>query len=151
YFTYHAVPTNNQALAAFRFFVTEFWQRSLRRRSQKDGTTWHQIAQLAKDWLPKPDTLHPWPRIRFAVTHPRWEPYAGKPHVRFCAGGAMKIASLPLHRRAVILGLGSATAAAALRSPRVELAQQDAMPVIGILHSTPLTARAPYVGAFLMG
>ena len=28
-------------------------------------------------------------RIRrmLAVTHPRWEPYAGKPHVRFCAGG----------------------------------------------------------------
>jgi RNA-directed DNA polymerase len=26
--------------------------------------------------------------IRFAVTHPRWEPYAGKPHVRICAGGA---------------------------------------------------------------
>ncbi len=28
-------------------------------------------------------------RIRqaFAVTHPRWEPYAGKPHVRFYAGG----------------------------------------------------------------
>ena len=23
-----------------------------------------------------------------AVTHPRQEPYAGKPHVRFCAGGA---------------------------------------------------------------
>ena len=23
----------------------------------------------------------------FAVTHPRWEPDAGKPHVRFCAGG----------------------------------------------------------------
>ena len=23
----------------------------------------------------------------FAVTHPRWEPHAGKPHVRFCAGG----------------------------------------------------------------
>ena len=29
-------------------------------------------------------------RIRqaMAVTHPRWEPYAGKPHVRFCAGRA---------------------------------------------------------------
>ena len=27
---------------------------------------------------------------RFAVTHPRWEPYAGKPHVRFCAGGAQE-------------------------------------------------------------
>ena len=38
-------------------------------------------------------------RIRqaIAVIHPRWEPYAGKPPVRFCAGGAMKIASLPLH------------------------------------------------------
>jgi hypothetical protein len=29
-------------------------------------------------------------RIRktFAVIHPRWEPYAGKPHVRIWAGGA---------------------------------------------------------------
>ena len=29
-------------------------------------------------------------RIRqaVAVTHPRWEPHAGKPHVRICAGGA---------------------------------------------------------------
>ena len=25
---------------------------------------------------------------RFAVKHPRWEPDAGMPHVRFCAGGA---------------------------------------------------------------
>ena len=23
---------------------------------------------------------------RFAVKHPRWEPYAGNPHVRICAG-----------------------------------------------------------------
>ena len=29
-----------------------------------------------------------WPNQRFAVTHPRWEPDAGMPHVRFCAGGA---------------------------------------------------------------
>jgi len=33
---------------------------------------------------------------RLAVIHPRWEPYAGKPPVRFCAGGAMQIACLPL-------------------------------------------------------
>ena len=25
--------------------------------------------------------------VRPAVTHPRWEPYAGKPHVRIWAGG----------------------------------------------------------------
>jgi hypothetical protein len=27
--------------------------------------------------------------------YPRWEPYAGKPHVRICAGGARQLASLP--------------------------------------------------------
>jgi hypothetical protein len=40
-------------------------------------------------------------RIRkVAVTHPRWEPYAGKPHVRFCAGGGEQSPSLP--RRCVV-------------------------------------------------
>src|SRR5437660_4577215 len=40
-------------------------------------------------------------RIRqaVAVTHPRWEPHAGKPHVRICAGGARQLASLPLKDR----------------------------------------------------
>jgi RNA-directed DNA polymerase len=90
YFNYHAVPTNGPALAAFRFFVTELWKRALQRRSQQDGTTWQRITRLANDWLPKPRILHPWPWIRFAVTHPRWEPYAGKPLVRFCAGGAQQ-------------------------------------------------------------
>src|SRR5215467_12111981 len=54
-------------------------------------------------------------RIRqaIAVIHPRWEPYAGKPPVRFCAGGAMKIASLPLQRRAFISLMGGAGAAMA--------------------------------------
>ena len=32
----------------------------------------------------------------FAVTHPRQEPYAGKPHVRICAGGGDETPSLPL-------------------------------------------------------
>jgi hypothetical protein len=30
----------------------------------------------------------------------RWEPYAGKPHVRICAGGAQQWASLPRQRPA---------------------------------------------------
>jgi group II intron reverse transcriptase/maturase len=88
YFNYHAVPTNGQALDAFRHHVTDLWRRTLRRRSQKDRMTWARMTQLVDDWLPKPIILHPWPSDRFAVTHPRWEPYAGKPHVRFCAGGA---------------------------------------------------------------
>jgi RNA-directed DNA polymerase len=88
YFNYFAVPTNDRTLSAFRAHVIDLWRRSLRRRSQKDGTSWDRIGRLANDWLPKPHPLHPWPSAGFAVTHPRWEPYAGKPHVRFCAGGA---------------------------------------------------------------
>jgi group II intron reverse transcriptase/maturase len=88
FFQYHAVPTNSRALAAFRFHVIELWRRTLRRRGQKHRMTWQQIGKLADDWLPKPRILHPWPNQRFAVKHPRWEPYAGKLHVRFCAGGA---------------------------------------------------------------
>src|SRR5215203_625413 len=87
YFNYYAVPTNARALDVFRHHVTDLWRRTLRRRSQKDRLTWARMTQLADAWLPKPIILHPWPSERFAVTHPRWEPYAGKPHVRFCAGG----------------------------------------------------------------
>jgi RNA-directed DNA polymerase len=89
YFNYHAVPTNGRALEVFRHHVTDLWRRTLRRRSQKHRMTWTRMTQLVDAWLPKPTILHPWPSDRFAVTHPRWEPYAGKPPpVRFCAGGA---------------------------------------------------------------
>jgi RNA-directed DNA polymerase len=88
FFAYHAVPTNIQALAVFRERVTELWRQALKRRSHRDKTTWERARKIADDWLPKPKILHPWPEDRFAVKHPRWEPYAGKPHVRFCAGGA---------------------------------------------------------------
>jgi hypothetical protein len=88
YFNYHAVPTNCRALAAFRDAITCLWQRLLRRRSQRGAINWERMKSLADAWLPKPRILHPWPNQRFAVRHPRWEPYAGKLHVRFCAGGA---------------------------------------------------------------
>jgi group II intron reverse transcriptase/maturase len=90
HFNYFAVPTNGRALASFRFFVIDLWQRTLRRRSQRDRTTWKRIARLAHDFLPKPRILHPWPERRFAVIHPRWEPYARIGHVRICAGGAQQ-------------------------------------------------------------
>jgi RNA-directed DNA polymerase len=85
-FNYHAVPTNARALGSFRYHVTDLWRRSLRRRSQRDGFTWSRITKLADDWLPEPRILHPWPSLRFAVKHPRWEPYAGIPLVRIYAG-----------------------------------------------------------------
>jgi RNA-directed DNA polymerase len=88
YFRYHAVPTNRHALVVFRDEVTRAWRHVLSRRSQKGRITRKQMRSIAEAFLPKPKILHLWPRQRFAVTHPRWEPYAGKPHVRFCAGGA---------------------------------------------------------------
>jgi group II intron reverse transcriptase/maturase len=71
FFAYHAVPTNGRALMAFRYHVTDLWRRSLRRRSQKDHTTWARVTTLTDDWLPKPRILHPWPNQRLAVKHPR--------------------------------------------------------------------------------
>jgi group II intron reverse transcriptase/maturase len=88
YLNYHAVPTNGRALAAFRYHIVDLWKRTLRRRSQKDRTSWARVGRLANDFLPKPRILHPWPQMRFAVRHPRWEPYALIGPVRFCAGGA---------------------------------------------------------------
>ena len=71
HFAYFAVPTNSRALDAFRQHVTDLWRRSLRQRSQRGGLTWERIATVTDHWLPKPRILHPWPSVRFAVTHPR--------------------------------------------------------------------------------
>src|SRR3984957_8580841 len=56
-----AVPTNAAALGAFRYHVIRDWLRALRRRGQKDRTTWEKIVSLADRWLPKPRNPHPGP------------------------------------------------------------------------------------------
>jgi group II intron reverse transcriptase/maturase len=88
YFAYHAVPTNSPSLAAFRYYVQWLWGRTLRRRSQRDWTSWERISRLAEAYLPSPRILHPWPNLRFAVKHPRWEPGARIAPAGICAGGA---------------------------------------------------------------
>ena len=92
--------------------IMVLWMRTLTRRSQKDRTGWDRINKLADQWLPKPRILHPWPDQRFAVKHPRWEPDAGMPHVRFCAGCALKA-----HET---MSPEMATAAKLSRQPRTE-------------------------------
>lgn len=67
YFAYHAVPTNINALKAFRWWVIWYWHRALRRRSQRDRTTWARVTKYAERWLPRPRILHPWPSERLHV------------------------------------------------------------------------------------
>jgi RNA-directed DNA polymerase len=90
YFNYHAVPTNSRSLDLFRHRIIVHWRRVLTRRSQVATMTWKRMRKLVDDWLPKPQIRHPWPKARFAVKHPRWEPYARIGHVRFCAGGVQQ-------------------------------------------------------------
>ena len=71
YFAYHAVPTNERKMGAFRHYVTKLWRRTLLRRGQKDRTRWDRMTKLADTWLPKQRTLHPRPQHRFAVNHSR--------------------------------------------------------------------------------
>src|SRR6266566_963188 len=91
YFNYHAVPTNRRALASFRDEIVRAWWRRLNRRGQRRPLVWERMKKLADDWLPRPHILHPWPNQQFAVRHPRWEPYAGKPHVRCGGRSAMSV------------------------------------------------------------
>ncbi|ARS55739.1 group II intron reverse transcriptase/maturase [Ralstonia solanacearum] len=88
YFGYHAVPSNFPNMKAFRNQVTVLWRRALRRRGQRDKTTWRRTLRLAEEWLPRARILHPWPNARFDATHPRQEPGARIAHAGICAGGA---------------------------------------------------------------
>ena len=71
FFAYHAVPTNFRTLLVFHAHVKRLWYRTLRRRSQRDRTTWDRMLALADEFLPQPRILHPWPNQRFDVIHPR--------------------------------------------------------------------------------
>ena len=62
---YYAVPGNVQAVAAFRAQVTRHWLKALRRRSQKNRTTWERMRRIETRWLPKARVMHPYPNVRF--------------------------------------------------------------------------------------
>ena len=87
FFRYHAVPTNMRALKAFRTEVERLWLRTLRRRSQKDRTTWARMKERSRRWLPQPRIQHPWPDERFERHHSMQEPSAVMPPARIRAGG----------------------------------------------------------------
>ena len=71
-----AKPTNNAEQSA---------AEPVERRAGTKGNAGQQSTRRTQSWTSVSQALE---RIRkVAVTHPRWEPYAGKPPVRFCAGG----------------------------------------------------------------
>lgn len=67
YLAYHAIPTNTYAMQAFRREVVRRWHRALRRRGQRDRTSWRRMNVLARRWIPVALVQHPWPHKRFDV------------------------------------------------------------------------------------
>ena len=65
---YFAVPNSYRYLERFANCVRRLWFRSLRRRSQKDRTTWADIAALTAAHWPRLEIRHPWPDRRLAVS-----------------------------------------------------------------------------------
>jgi len=88
YYQYFCVPGNLPMMARFRHRVQLLWRRALIRRGGQRKPSWARLVPLFERWLPHARVLHPYPRERFSAKYPRWEPYAGKPPVRFCPGGA---------------------------------------------------------------
>ena len=58
------------------------------RRAGAKGNAGQQSTRRAQSRVSVSQALERIRQVR--RQHPRWEPYAGKPHVRFCAGGAQQ-------------------------------------------------------------
>ena len=76
YYRYHAVPGNTDRLCVFGQRLRRLWRFILSRRSQTGMLPWDRLTPIFNRWIPLPRVLHPYPSVRFAATHPRWEPYA---------------------------------------------------------------------------
>jgi RNA-directed DNA polymerase len=62
---YYAVPSNSDAIIAFRTQATRHWCHALRRRSQRSRLDWERMNRLANRWLPPARVTHPYPEVRF--------------------------------------------------------------------------------------
>jgi len=68
---YYAVPGNYDAVNIFRTQIARHWHTALRHRSQRSRMNWTRMNRIVTRWLPPTRTLHPFPNVRFAATHPR--------------------------------------------------------------------------------
>ena len=67
HYRYFGVPRNLRKLSSFHYQVYRFWQRTLRRRSQRHRLTQERMERLRIRWLPSPRVYHPYPEQRLAV------------------------------------------------------------------------------------
>ena len=66
---YYAVPTSGRFLSKCLCRLEWIWIRVLRRRSQKDKTSWEDLRVLRNRYWPTLQILHPWLEERFAIMH----------------------------------------------------------------------------------
>jgi RNA-directed DNA polymerase len=64
---YYGVPGNRKAMDTFRTEIIKLWHKILRRRSQRDRTTWERVSRLASQHIPKVRIVHPYPNQRLRV------------------------------------------------------------------------------------
>jgi group II intron reverse transcriptase/maturase len=67
HYRYYGVPLNAQRLGAFQLAVARLWERSLKRRSQRNRLTRPRLNRLFARWLPRPRLHHPFPSERLRV------------------------------------------------------------------------------------
>ena len=68
HYRYYGVPSNSPSMSSFRHQLLRYWKWIIRRRSQRQRTTWERMKLIAARWLPLPQTYHPYPGERLRVT-----------------------------------------------------------------------------------
>ena len=64
---YYGVPTNGQAIGAFRFLLVRLWRKQLSQRSQTGGVKWRRMKRISDRWIPPARIRHPYPIRRSTV------------------------------------------------------------------------------------
>ena len=68
HYRYYGVPSNSRSMSSFRDKLLRYWKWIIRRRSQRQRTTWERMKLIAARWLPLPHIYHPYPTQRLRVT-----------------------------------------------------------------------------------
>jgi RNA-directed DNA polymerase len=65
---YYGVPGNAGAVEEFRTQLARHWYKALKRRSQRTRLNWKRMNKIVTRWLPRTQTMHPFPEQRLTAT-----------------------------------------------------------------------------------